>query len=125
MRAATLENLLYRAVMRQPDLIDTGADQGVVHVGHGHQARESRNRIARNPLEKVPEVDIRGRQTKRRASTEPELQRLLTITTPKRRLIYLTAIYTGLVGEWAAEQQRVLEQVAALSDRLVVMSALW
>ena len=58
------------------------------------------NRIARNPLEKVPKVDIRGRQAKRRAITEPELQRLLTITTPKRRLIYLTAIYTGLrLGE--------------------------
>jgi integrase len=58
------------------------------------------NRIASNPLEKVPKVDIRGRQKKRRAITQLGLQRLLSVTTPKRRLIYLTAINTGLrLGE--------------------------
>ncbi len=54
------------------------------------------DRIASNPLEKVTKVDTRGRQKKRRAITQDELQRLLAVTTPERRLIYLTAIYTGL-----------------------------
>ncbi len=54
------------------------------------------SRIASNPLAKVSKVDTRGRQKKRRAITQDELQRLLAVTTPERRLIYLTAIYTGL-----------------------------
>ncbi len=56
----------------------------------------AQNRMATNPLEKVSKVDTRGRQKKRRAITQDELQRLLAVTTPERRLIYLTAIYTGL-----------------------------
>ncbi len=58
------------------------------------------SRLVVNPLEHVTKIDLRGRQTKRRAITPDELQRLLAVTTPQRRLIYLTAVYTGLrIGE--------------------------
>ncbi len=56
-------------------------------------------RIAHNPLAAVAKVDVRGRQRKRRALTEPEFERLLEVA-PARRLVYLTAVYTGLrLGE--------------------------
>lgn len=60
----------------------------------------NQHRLGANPLAKVPKVDVRGRQKKRRALTPAELPRLMAVTTPERRLIYLTAIYTGLrLGE--------------------------
>ncbi|MBL9170350.1 MAG: tyrosine-type recombinase/integrase [Verrucomicrobiales bacterium] len=63
----------------------------------------AQERMASNPLAKVSKVDIRGRQAKRRAITPDELQELFKVTTPKRRLIYLAAIYTGLrLGELKA-----------------------
>jgi integrase len=56
-------------------------------------------RIPTNPLRKVQKVDIRGRQQHRRAFTDDELQRLVAVA-PHRRLLYLTAAYTGLrIGE--------------------------
>lgn len=56
-------------------------------------------RIANNPLVVVEKVDVRGRQLQRRAFTDEELQRLLSVA-GSRRLLYLTAAYTGLrLGE--------------------------
>lgn len=52
-------------------------------------------RIPSNPLATVTKVDMRGRQRRRRAITPEELPRLLKAA-GKRRLLYLTAIYTGL-----------------------------
>jgi site-specific recombinase XerC len=63
----------------------------------------AQERMASNLLAKVSKVDIRGRQAKRRAITPDELQELFKVTPPKRRLIYLAAIYTGLrLGELKA-----------------------
>ena len=56
-------------------------------------------RILANPLRKLTKVDTRGRQQLRRAFTDTELERLITVN-PNRRLLYLTAAFTGLrIGE--------------------------
>ncbi len=53
-------------------------------------------RIMYNPLEHVGRVDGRGRQTfTRRALTDAEVERLLTVSGP-RRAVYLAAVHTGL-----------------------------
>ena len=52
-------------------------------------------RIAANPLQNIPKVDVRGKQQHRRAFTDEELTKLLSVA-EHFRLIYLTAIYTGL-----------------------------
>lgn len=52
-------------------------------------------RISSNPLSHVGKIEIRGRQQKRRALTTDELNRLLEVS-EDRRLLYLTACYTGL-----------------------------
>ncbi len=57
------------------------------------------NRVALNPLSRVGHVEIRGKQQRRRALSDPEIDRLLTVS-GKDRLLYLTAIFTGLrLGE--------------------------
>ena len=52
-------------------------------------------RIASNPLSCVEKVDIRGKQQLRRALTDEELSRLLDHS-EDYRLLYITAVYTGL-----------------------------
>jgi len=52
-------------------------------------------RIGCNPLCNVQKADTKGRQKQRRALTDDELERLLAIA-GSRRLLYLTALYTGL-----------------------------
>jgi len=60
---------------------------------------ERQGRIASNVLGKVPRIDVRGKQQRRRAFTDDELNRLLAVAGP-HRLLYLTAAYTGLrLGE--------------------------
>lgn len=57
-------------------------------------------RIAANPLKNLPRVDVRGRQQRRRAFTDEELNRLLSVARPDMRLLYLAAAFTGLrIGE--------------------------
>ncbi|MGB0372974.1 MAG: tyrosine-type recombinase/integrase [Opitutales bacterium] len=51
-------------------------------------------RIPANPLAHVSKADLRGKQQRRRALTEDELQRLLNASGP-RRLLYTMACYTG------------------------------
>ena len=60
-------------------------------------------RIERNPLAQVQKVQSNGKQVRpRRAFTREEFQRLLAAAGP-RRVIYLTAVFTGLRrGELAA-----------------------
>lgn len=53
------------------------------------------DRIVKNSLTHVSKVNLRGRQQRRRALTDEELQKLLTVAGP-RKLLYLTASYTGL-----------------------------
>ena len=56
-------------------------------------------RIANHPLKTVEKVDIRGKQQKRRAITDDEFRRLLKVS-QNYRLLYITAVYTGLrLGE--------------------------
>jgi integrase len=56
-------------------------------------------RFPSNPLRKLTKVDTRGRQQLRRAFTDAELERLVAVD-PHRRLLYLTAAFTGLrIGE--------------------------
>jgi len=56
-------------------------------------------RIAHHPLKTVEKVDIRGKQQKRRAITDEEFRRLLKVS-QDYRLLYITAVYTGLrLGE--------------------------
>jgi len=52
-------------------------------------------RTPKNPLRNITKAEIRGKQQKRRAFTEDELNRLVAVS-PKRRMIYLTAAFTGL-----------------------------
>lgn len=57
-------------------------------------------RLAGNPLRSVTRADIRGKQQRRRAFTDDEIDRLLAVATPDIRLLYLAAAYTGLrLGE--------------------------
>jgi integrase len=57
---------------------------------------EKHERIARNPLQHVQKVQTNGRQVRpRRAFTDDEMQRLLAVAGP-RKVVYLTAAYTGL-----------------------------
>lgn len=57
-------------------------------------------RLAANPIKLVPKVDVRGKQQRRRAYTDDELNRLLKVADPEYRLLYMTAAYTGLrLGE--------------------------
>ena len=57
---------------------------------------EKHERVARNPLQHVQKVQTNGRQVRpRRAFTDDEMQRLLAIAGP-RKVVYLTAVYTGL-----------------------------
>ncbi|MEO0510697.1 MAG: tyrosine-type recombinase/integrase [Verrucomicrobiota bacterium] len=59
-------------------------------------------RIAENPLLGVERVDIRGKQQLRRAYTDEELNRLLSVA-GRSKLLYLSATYTGLrLGELMA-----------------------
>ena len=56
-------------------------------------------RISHQPLAKIEKVDIRGKQQKRRAITDEEFLRLLAVS-QDYRLLYLSAVYTGLrLGE--------------------------
>ncbi|GHB93262.1 hypothetical protein GCM10007047_05730 [Cerasicoccus arenae] len=60
---------------------------------------KDQGRITDNPLDTIKKVDTRGKQAKRRAFTDDELQKLLAIA-GSNRLLYLTAAYTGLrLGE--------------------------
>jgi len=70
---------------------------------------EKHERVARNPLVHVQKVQANGRQVRpRRAFTDDEMQRLLAIAGP-RKVIYLTAVYTGLRrSELAALERRDL-----------------
>jgi len=52
-------------------------------------------RTLNNPFLVVAKVEVRGKQVRRRAYTDDELNRLVGVS-PKRRLLYLTAAYTGL-----------------------------
>jgi len=53
-------------------------------------------RLAGNPLKVVGKVEMRGRETRqRRAFTEDELRRLVSVA-GSRRAVYLVAAYTGL-----------------------------
>lgn len=52
-------------------------------------------RINANPVIHVTKISLRGRQQRRRAFTDDELQRLLAVS-EDRKLLYLTASYTGL-----------------------------
>jgi integrase len=57
---------------------------------------EKHERIARNPLQHVQKVQTNGRQVRpRRAFTDEEMQRLLAVA-GTRKVVYLTAVYTGL-----------------------------
>ena len=57
---------------------------------------EKHERIPRNPLQHVQKVQAHGRQVRpRRAFTDDEMQRLLGVA-GKRKVVYLTAVYTGL-----------------------------
>jgi len=57
-------------------------------------------RVAENPLRNVSHADVRGKQQRRRAFTDEELDRLLAVAPPQVRLLYLAAAFTGLrVGE--------------------------
>ena len=50
-----------------------------------------------NPLQHVQRIDTRGRSKQfRRALTRDELGRLLAVAPPHRRIVYLTAAFTGL-----------------------------
>ncbi len=55
-----------------------------------------KGRLIANPLKKVQKVDLRGRQAKRRAFTDEEFKKLLSVSNQNRSLIYLTAAYTGM-----------------------------
>jgi len=67
---------------------------------------EKHERIARNPLVHVQKVQANGRQVRpRRAFTDGEMQRLLAVA-GIRKVVYLTAVYTGLRrSEMAALEQ--------------------
>ena len=52
-------------------------------------------RIVANPLTDVGKVNLKGQQQRRRALSDEELQKLLC-SSGTRRLLYLTASYTGL-----------------------------
>ena len=52
-------------------------------------------RISLNPIKNTDKVDIRGKQQKRRAVTDEEFQKLLEVS-QDYRLLYITAVYTGL-----------------------------
>lgn len=57
-------------------------------------------RISDNPLKGIEHADVRGKQQRRRAFTDDELNRLLAVAPPQIRLFYLAAAFTGLrVGE--------------------------
>jgi integrase len=57
---------------------------------------EKHERIARNPLQHVQKVQGNGAQVRpRRAFSDDEMQRLLAIA-GARKVVYLTAVYTGL-----------------------------
>ena len=57
---------------------------------------EKHERIDRNPLLRVGKVQTNGKQTRpRRAFTHDEIARLLAVAGP-RKVIYLTAVHTGL-----------------------------
>lgn len=53
-------------------------------------------RLAANPLSKVKKVDTRSRKVQRRAFTDEEFEKLLSVANQNRRLVYLTAAYTGM-----------------------------
>jgi len=57
---------------------------------------ERNQRLEKNPLRHVQKVQTNGRQVRhRRAFTHEEMKRLLAIAGP-RKVVYLTAVYTGL-----------------------------
>lgn len=57
-------------------------------------------RIPDNPLKHIAHADVRGKQQRRRAFTDDELNRLLAVAPPSIRLLYLAAAFTGLrIGE--------------------------
>ena len=56
---------------------------------------EKHGRTAHQPLKLVEKVDLRGKQQKRRAITDEEFKRLLAVS-QDYKLLYLTAVYTGL-----------------------------
>ena len=70
---------------------------------------EKHERVARNPLVHVQKVQANGRQVRpRRAFTDDEMQRLLAVA-GARKVVYLTAVYTGLRrSELAALERRDL-----------------
>jgi integrase len=53
-------------------------------------------RISENPLKAVTHADVRGKQKKRRAFTDEELNKLLAVAPANVRLLYLAAAFTGL-----------------------------
>lgn len=64
---------------------------------------KKQGRIAANPLLDTSKVDTRGTQQRRRAFTDEEFDRLLSVATPDMRLLYQAAAFTGLrIGELRA-----------------------
>lgn len=67
-------------------------EQRVFHEWLRHQGR-----ALANPLEHVSRINTRGTWRQyRRGLTLPEMQRLLEVSPPHRRIVYLTAAFTGL-----------------------------
>ena len=55
------------------------------------------DRLPRNPLARVDQISIKGKQVRPvRSFTDDEIRRLLAVATPARRLAYLVLLYTGL-----------------------------
>jgi len=60
---------------------------------------ERQGRIQSNPLHRIPKVDTRGKQGKKRAFSDEEFVKLMAVA-GRHRVLYLTAAYTGLrLGE--------------------------
>jgi integrase len=57
---------------------------------------EHQRMLSQNPLKYVERVDTRGRTQYRRALSQDEIGKLLSLAPHSRAVVYLTAIYTGL-----------------------------
>jgi integrase len=67
---------------------------------------EKHERIAKNPLKHVQKVQTNGKQVRpRRAFTDEEMRRLVIVAGP-RKVLYLTAVLTGLRRSELAELER-------------------
>ncbi len=57
---------------------------------------EGQRMLMANPLKYVERVDTRGKAQYRRALSHEDVCKLLAVAPPLRRVIYMTAVYTGL-----------------------------